>query len=354
MTCTSCCRTVALSFCAIFGAMLVAAYIVICLRTGTVWPWSLYVHETGLRTLTGTVFYFEHAARELPLDLVLGITIGGCLLMVCPPDRCWPAPQGAGRRRSRRFALATALVVAVILGGAWVEIGWRALLDNLLQYHTRPSFGLEWGSHWRYHLLSRLALILGSVGLAGLLCLFTGAPAGRGRRDGLAVALVSLAVFFIATIIFTASPQDLLLVFVDPYYLGHQTREVLTHVAMTLPAGWGISLLFAGRASDPNRAPKISWPTKVAPFHIWTIGSGFLAAGLSLYLLVGAMINDAGSLGQTRDTLMLIFPHFFEHSFTYLVVPAVALLTYQMVGNAAVAREGARGAALAEASRQQP
>ena len=181
-----------------------------------------------------------------------------------------------------------------------------------------------------------------------------GLEAGRGRRNGLLAVAVSLAVFLLGTVLFTSGRQDLLQPFINPVYLGHQAREIFTHVLMTLPVSWGVCLLLAGRAADRPRAPRTLWPTKVAPFHIWTIGAGFVGAGIALYTVIGAMLNDAGSLGQTSDILMLIFPHFFEHSFTYLVVPAVALLTYQIAGNAAVARDGVQGLAGTEASRQQP
>ena len=39
---------------------------------------------------------------------------------------------------------------------------------------------------------------------------------------------------------------------------------------------------------------------------------------------------DAASHGQTTDIAMLLCPHFFEHGFTYLVVPLVAALVYQV------------------------
>ena len=31
------------------------------------------VHEDGRRTLIETILYFEHATRELPLDVILGV-----------------------------------------------------------------------------------------------------------------------------------------------------------------------------------------------------------------------------------------------------------------------------------------
>ena len=68
--------------------MLLGAFVVICFHTGTIWPWTRVVHEDGRHTLIGTILYFEHATRELPLDVILGIAIGGCVFFAFPPARC--------------------------------------------------------------------------------------------------------------------------------------------------------------------------------------------------------------------------------------------------------------------------
>ena len=44
------------------------------------------MHEDGRRTLIETILYFEHATRELPLDVILGIAIGGSVLFAFAPD----------------------------------------------------------------------------------------------------------------------------------------------------------------------------------------------------------------------------------------------------------------------------
>jgi hypothetical protein len=56
-------------------------------------------------------------------------------------------------------------------------------------------------------------------------------------------------------------------------------------------------------------------------------GAGGVLTGL--YLLIAALCTSAASMGQTDNMVLLIGPHFFEHFFTYLLVPLVAGLVYE-------------------------
>ena len=300
------------------------SYAVICLRTGSLWPWFHVVHEDGSRTLLATVFYFEHGARELLLDIMLGIAVGGCLLFAFPPDD----PQGAGTTRRADgvvgIAAASGLAVAIILAGAAIDVGLAGLRNNLLQYHTRPFAPLEWGSHWRYHLLSRLALILGAMGIAGFLRLWIGSEVNQPARQGLVIFGAALVVYALFTVVFSNGLNGFLLPLFDPVYLGHQAREVFTHVLATLPIAWGVCMAVVG--------PRLAWsPDSHARLFAWpvTTAAGASGAILGLYVCVGALLHDSASHGQTDDLAMLLFPHFFEHVQTYVVVTAVALLVYR-------------------------
>src|SRR5216684_3703409 len=68
---------------------LAAALITICVRFHTAWPWNVVVHEDGRRTLVETIFYFQHALGELPLEALLAATVAGALLRFRKPA----APQ---------------------------------------------------------------------------------------------------------------------------------------------------------------------------------------------------------------------------------------------------------------------
>ncbi|MDH3266872.1 MAG: hypothetical protein OEM25_07905, partial [Gammaproteobacteria bacterium] len=143
---------------------LIVAYTAIALYTGNAWPWLEVVHESGDRTLIGTALYYEHAARELPLDVFLGMAVAASVLLVFPrPAQSQCSPQRA-RSNQRKLTVATVVVIGAIVGGTLWTGGTEMLLNNLLQMHTRPGEPLQWGAHWRYHLLSRFTLMLFSVG----------------------------------------------------------------------------------------------------------------------------------------------------------------------------------------------
>src|SRR5437870_5447587 len=64
---------------------LAAAFVTICVHFHTAWPWNVTVHEDGRRTLRQTIFYFEHALGELPLELLLAAAVSGALLRCRQP-----------------------------------------------------------------------------------------------------------------------------------------------------------------------------------------------------------------------------------------------------------------------------
>lgn len=322
------------------GAVLLAAFVLICVRTGSAWPWNLVVHEDGRRTLVLTILYFEHASRELPLDVLLGVAIGGSVFWAFPAREGPLDWRGAGRAAT--LAWTTAIVMAVIVAGTTLEGGVPMVLDNLLQNHTRPGAPLSWGSHWRYHLLERLALMLVSIGFAGLLRCFARDEGARGF-PGLVAAAASVGVYLAFTVVFSDGLPSLLQPFRDPQYLGHQARELLTHALVTVPVGWGFCMLTRPdwALTPPTSLP--SAPRSVSPIIAVTIAAGALGVVLAGYVGVAALMTDAASHGQTKDLIMLIFPHFFEHSFTYLLVPVVAGLTSTLAARRAPVGETAAG-----------
>jgi hypothetical protein len=314
--------------------ILLTAFVIICVHTGSAWPWAHVVHEDGRRTLIGTILYFDHATRELPLDVILGIAIGGCVFLAFPPV---PHDQGMkradGTQRIFKLALATAIVFAVILIGTALKGGTALVMDELLQNHTRFGVPLEFGSHWRYHLLERLAMMLCSLGFAGFLRLFRDAQDKGNEQIGLAIAAGSIIIYIALTIAFSRGYLlfELKQPFRDPRYLGHQAREVLTHALVTVPLAWSVCLLMLPslRAATPAMSMPRTAPRSSA--IVVTIIAGVIGFLLATYVCVAAWVTDATSHGQTTDPVTLIFPHFFEHSFTYLVVPTVAALVYEIV-----------------------
>jgi hypothetical protein len=320
------------------GIVLLGAFVVICFHTGTIWPWTRVVHEDGRHTLIGTILYFEHATRELPLDVILGIAIGGCVFFAFPPaPDDHGAEQAGSTRRVLTLAVMTVIVLAVILVGTAAKGGMALVLDELLQNRTRFGVPLEFGSHWRYHLLERIAMILCSIGIAGALRMLSGEQRANARR-GLVIAAGSIGIYIALTTVFSHGRPffELEQPFRDPQYLGHQAREVLTHALVTVPIAWGVCILML---SDWKTTLPGKFTSRTLPISTTIAGTMIAGAAgilLAIYVCVAALMAGAVSHGQTTDPVTLIFPHFFEHSFTYLLVSVVAALVYAVAASSTV------------------
>jgi len=294
-------------------AVLGIAYIGISVMTGSAWPWNKVVHEDGLRTLAATVFFVEHATRELVPDLLLALAVAGAVRYFFPPLL---VSHGLSRVRVVFGAATMATLLAIVGGTIWTD-GLHALLDNLSQLHTRPGATLVWGAHWRYHLIERFAQILLAFSVTGAIWMRRGRPtvsaaAGRGGLYALALLL-----FGVTTAVFGLDMDP----FRDPAYLGHQLRELFTHSLVTLPLALGTCLTLARRFS-PAGGPRSAAP-------IWPIAlTGLVAVASGAFLLVASVMADAQSHGQTTGLAALLFPHFAEHALGYVLVPAAAGLLY--------------------------
>ena len=296
------------------AVVLATAFAGICVMTGTAWPVNSVVHEDGVRTLGGTILYFEHGARELLPDLILAMAVAGATRFFFPPTLAMTAAAQTSRAR---FGIVTAVVVAGILGGtAWTG-GSAMVLDNLSQSHTRAGAPLVWGAHWRYHLLERLAQILLAFAVVGAIWVLRRRPETRpsGRRDRLLGTAVVL--FGIATIAFRLTSEP----FREPTFLGHQLRELFTHTLVTLPLALGTCLALARRWA-PSRA--LGSRDRVWPI----VAAAAAAVACGVFLLVASVRADAQSHGQAAGLAALLLPHLFEHSFGYVLVPAAAGLLY--------------------------
>ena len=291
------------------AVILLGAYVAICLSTGTPWPWTRVVHEDGQRTLLGMIFYFEHILQELPLDILLGVAVAGGLLCFYPSDHARstvsPNPQAG---LLRWFAVAMIAVIALILTGTLLVGGEGTIFERLTQMVTRPGVPPTWGSHWHYHLLSRLSLILLPFSLAGLYQKRPPALAGLRLFGG------TLFIFGFLTLFFGLRWEP----FRDPRFLGHQLRELFTHTLVTLPLALGTCLWLI------KRLPVQMTGSSSQKSSRFVYATGTFVALLGIYLMGGAILTGAKSEGQTQSLTRLIFPHFFEHSFTYLITPLVA------------------------------
>jgi hypothetical protein len=313
-------RPLAILGVAVPSAILVLSFAIVCVHWNSAWPWDLAVHEDGRRTLLDTLFFFEHATRELPGDLLLAAAAGAAVYFALPTPRP-PRPRFDGRDRA--LAGIAVLLVALFVGAAVLQVGAPMVVENLLQHHTRPGAPLIWGSHWRYHLLERLPMILSAVALGGAVRALAGRTGDRAGRAGGAACVALVALYLALTAVFTRSLGDLALPFLDPRYLGHQAREIVTHATMTLPLALGGAVLLQG-PFEPAPRPA---PVRVRAFG-WPVALMAVALAMAGYALLAALSSGATSQGQTDDMVSLVFVHFFEHALGYLTAPFAAAAAY--------------------------
>ena len=147
----------------------------------------------------------------------------------------------------------------------------------------------------------------------------TSSPATSGRARARRGIVATLIAFSAISLIFALKPGLVALSLSDPVYLGHQAREVFTNALVTIPLGF----FFCARAAEPPRDGGRNAQS------LWT-GAALLAFALAiaLYIAQGALAGDALGEAQSTDMRVLIFPHFFEHAFTYVVASCVAVGTF--------------------------
>jgi len=293
------------------AACLILSFVVISVHFRTAWPWSAMVHETGTRNLVQTIFYFEHALGELPLELLIAGAAAGSVLMFFAPQ-----PAGGLRHQTAGWlaiALATDLIMLV---GSALTAGPSLSREYLLQYVTRPDGPVEFGSHWRYHLLSQISLMALPIVLLGARAMLQRRPLAKPRTQGARMLGASWLLFAALSIVFglNASP------FTDPQYLGHQARELFTHSLVTVPLSLAVCLTLSERSKPGCRWARFAWRA--------VIGAAVVYVVPSLYLLLGVVNKSSYSHAQTSDPVSIVCGHFFEHFFSYLVVPSHAAVFY--------------------------
>ena len=105
--------------------------------------------------------------------------------------------------------------------------------------------------------------------------------------------------------------------FLDTVLIGHQARELATHLVITLPLGYGVGLIVVrSRFGEPETGgaglaaiPKASWGA------IGAVGI------IGLFLTVGFLVTEAHGHGQSSNMTSLVLVHVFEHLLTYIFTP---------------------------------
>lgn len=284
-------------------ALVIGAYAWLAAAHGTPWLWNVVVHESGHYTLGGTVLFFRHHLREIPIDLVMALTLATAVATTSPD-----VP-----RRPARWALVAALVLigATFVVSAMEEGAWEAARD-LLQFRTRDD-DVSYGSHWRFHLLSTIWFAAAAQALAAV----SSGSVRMLRAEGTArsLALGSWAVMVVLTLVFGLTMDP----FTSGRYIGHQAREIMTHGAITLPFVFAFGVRPSGISSH------------IRPAGVFVTILAWLAVLLiPLYLTIAFSRTGLEATAQLSTGVSgVVAGHVFEHALDYLMV---FLLTMAMIG----------------------
>ena len=264
--------------------------------------WNVVVHESGRYTLGQTIFYFSHFLREIPTVFAMAL-----FLVSASSARIELASQD--RKKTQAWAalalLASGVVVVVALAQVSLTDGAHEAVQNLIQVYTRDDVQ-AYGSHWRFHLLSTIWFGLAVPVTAWIGFRFLGGPPPgdvRNSRTWRAAWFYFLAL----TIVFGVSLEPIL----DPRFIGHQAREILTHAITTLPLGLGLLAIvqrFVGAGRGTRRPP-------------WRAAAFAGVVLIPAYLGIAVLATDAMATGQTeRGLAAVVAAHFFEHSLDFVLI----------------------------------
>lgn len=312
--------------------LVLGAYLWLALDHGTLWLFPTVVHESGNYTLLQTILYFRHVIRELPITLLYAISSVAAFKIYGPTGH-GPNP------RSKRYLIPAVLVLVVVSVSWFMTIdtwGVDVALQEVLQGYTRDDTFLP-GSHWPFHLLSTIGYFLAAIIVAALLhygihgTLPPRRPTVRSQWIGSTiVAILAMTILFGLT----TAP------FLDPRYIGHQARELLTHLSITLPLSFGVLVRETHTASGSiteqihrdewigQRPIKIVIPSRRI-YHDLIAAAAVLFLGL-LFLVGGTLLTGAVDHARPGTPLSsLVAAHLFEHTVDYLLVACLVLTTWR-------------------------
>jgi hypothetical protein len=263
------------------------------------------VNGTGPSTFGQTVLSFRLFLREIPTAVAMA------LFLVSVYDV--PAGQLRDRRTAKVFSVlavttlaAAALLIVTAVAIVSLEHGPGEAARNLSQLYIRDDVQAAFGSYWRLQLPGTLWFGLAAPVAAWIGYRF-GGPPPRGS-SGSATRLVAWSYFVGLTIVFGLQLASIL----DPWFVRHQLREILTHATVTLPLGLGL-LAAVHRVAGVQGHEHGSGRPNVARIAGVVAIPAFLAV-----VVVTSNAIAAGSAG--RGLSAMLAAHLFEHAFGFALV----------------------------------
>lgn len=306
----------------------VVSYLQMALKYRDFWLFNNIVHENGELTLTGTILYFNHFMRELPMEAMWAVFGVGVFMALGSTGRR-TMPEDRRRQWVAILTIALAAFTLAAVMGSINTVGFRSTLMDLGQARNRSE--LEWarGPHWRNHLLSNIA----SFGLFLLLVwAYRYFWCGRNTRtEGVAAKLIagSVAFYVIASLAFGINSDP----FINPQYVGHQIREIFGN---RIPLSGFIllgTLIFWERRSrqlDDGQGlltSRLGTGWGLLGFVLLVVPTAYLCLNVLLSGHIGTGIAKAAE-GRDWTVIDLFAFHYFEHILDHVFVVLLASVVY--------------------------
>jgi hypothetical protein len=297
--------------------ILAAAYILLCLESGTVNIFHVVVHENGRHTFLQTLFYFDHFIREVGIGLMTAWGLAAAFSLYAPSE---PA---AGHRPKWEIAVVMGLLLSAVIG-AVSKTGWNGFWLDLFQFRI-TDHEVAAGSHWHAHLLHVFFILPFSIGLSFLYRSSMGIRAAAIHRRSLCGIMAWLGTFLLLTVIFRTPMTPL----VEVRPLAHQFREIITHGTVTVP----LALSWLGFKECRNFIPgskcKHDRGFLVYGF-LWVLAAALIPVWILFQLGGQEVLSEAQKQSHYGD---LFASHYFEHFLDYLWTVPLAGIFYSEVFN---------------------
>jgi hypothetical protein len=279
---------------------------------------NVTVHENGKYNLLETILYYDHFCREFFICTLLALFIVGFFLSY---GSAKPRKSGnAGKYFLVCFFILVLFLVIVFLGSI-SKIGLEETSLDVFQYRTRDNL-IEFGSHWRYHFLSRIGLFTSSAVIITFYRITHDKKQWILSKYGLSILIFASISHIIATLLLGITNQP----FSDPRYLAHQGREFITHNLLTIPVLIVILCFLEGKFADVHSNSLIEASNNLyLHFLFWS----FLSILIPSFLWIQLKNTSISLVAQQNWSVWdLLAFHFFEHSLDYIFVAILGVFVY--------------------------
>lgn len=280
--------------------------------------WNVFpviVHENGKYTLLQTIFYFDHVLREMPIAILMSLSLAIAFYLHSPLTKSKMEP--VAKRIYRNSFLLTIFLTVTVIAAAIYQNGVRSAALDLFQFRTRDEL-LEYGSHWHFHLLHTVYFFVASLAVVQI-CRRLAPPWLEMNPHGKSLLVYWILFFTGLTVLFVPS----LLPFSDARYLAHQMREIVTHSLTTLPLALATMLFYENRLDESVRPDlktgTLRWGNYLLP----------IVVAIPLFIFHRLSGVDILSIAQKKTGMgALLAFHFFEHLIDSILVASLSLFLY--------------------------